>query len=815
MVPPWGIRRSAAAKNSNGVSSRAGGRGAFVVVHFVSVLSLVLHLGGALAGLAVCFSFAHAASSPLTGTAAGAPASASPVGEEGAADGLQKQQQQQQQQEHRPSSFSAEDTGDVPAFRVIPYDQCGKPLAVGGQIVHCDEGSGKPHVEFSSFDGPQGPVLNQSFPMDIPPDFFLRRRIAQDRKRMKQKAAEAEFASTAASPVEKEGREAIRMQSEEKGEILDEPHFIRIFGRWTPYPRGLNLWLDRSVTSSFERGREDQTPAALQQPPLLFTHMGSPPPPRLSHPVLYWRQTITSSPMENSCIALIKLPVSAPERASSSPDISTGAAAPAAAAAAAAAGRSADGYAAAATAMPGSCEDAQRLVAERQSNGASPDPFWLSCGPELQLSRLAKYLTFSISQKKVNEVLAALDYSVEIWEEPHEIKGKEGEAEGPSPDTTEQKTETANEPQEKTEEQQQQEAAASAFRGGEARRLAAEQEATIEKEPPKWRVGVCLLNSRKGKEGTKEKAATGDRRESSTAAATAAAPAQSPLESEHEAEAAKAEPELQREGKEKEEEAPSKVGEENQQTESSAASASAHPLGEAATLVGEVKFHLSPAVASQPNDNPDGEPEAIQIRHFIDAGWIYTRYIQGINVSRFNRLAIKESRGGIAQPCVGFWDEHSLLSVAPDAYSWDEATQKGTLRFVFGSSLKDGIENRDALLDAVPGHHPTARMQICFYPNEEQPFGLFMGEVRFVIDSADATLLVCFILFVFLALPLTCAVALSFHVYKHRHLRERLQRLVLVQQRDAVEQLLMRELGLSTEDQDDANDDDDEEETHA
>lgn len=35
-------------------------------------------------------------------------------------------------------------------------------------------------------------------------------------------------------------------------------------------------------------------------------------------------------------------------------------------------------------------------------------------------------------------------------------------------------------------------------------------------------------------------------------------------------------------------------------------------------------------------------------------------------------------------------------------------------------------------------------------------------------DSADATLLVCFILFVFLALPLTCAVALSFHVYKHR-----------------------------------------------
>lgn len=26
---------------------------------------------------------------------------------------------------------------------------------------------------------------------------------------------------------------------------------------------------------------------------------------------------------------------------------------------------------------------------------------------------------------------------------------------------------------------------------------------------------------------------------------------------------------------------------------------------------------------------------------------------EGVNVSRFNRLAIKESRGGITQPCVG------------------------------------------------------------------------------------------------------------------------------------------------------------------
>lgn len=58
--------------------------------------------------------------------------------------------------------------------------------------------------------------------------------------------------------------------------------------------------------------------------------------------------------------------------------------------------------------------------------------------------------------------------------------------------------------------------------------------------------------------------------------------------------------------------------------------------------------------------------------------------------------------------------------------------------FRFGSALRDGVDNSDALFDAVPGHHPTARMHVCFYPNEEQPFGMFMGEVRFVIGGFGA-----------------------------------------------------------------------------
>ena len=47
-----------------------------------------------------------------------------------------------------------------------------------------------------------------------------------------------------------------------------------------------------------------------------------------------------------------------------------------------------------------------------------------------------------------------------------------------------------------------------------------------------------------------------------------------------------------------------------------------------AKLVGELRFHVSPVVTPTTDDNTQDEPESIQIRHFIDAGWMYTRDIR-------------------------------------------------------------------------------------------------------------------------------------------------------------------------------------------
>lgn len=134
--------------------------------------------------------------------------------------------------------------------------------------------------------------------------------------------------------------------------------------------------------------------------------------------------------------------------------------------------------------------------------------------------------------------------------------------------------------------------------------------------PPRWRVGVCLLNGHKGKGGEQEKMPTGDTRTRDAAAVNAATSVQSSGEREREAAAAKADTELQTELKE-DGESKNETGEKQADNASSEAA-----------LVGELKFHLSPFVASQADDSPPGEPESIQIRHFIDAGWMYTRYIR-------------------------------------------------------------------------------------------------------------------------------------------------------------------------------------------
>lgn len=55
-------------------------------------------------------------------------------------------------------------------------------------------------------------------------------------------------------------------------------------------------------------------------------------------------------------------------------------------------------------------------------------------------------------------------------------------------------------------------------------------------------------------------------------------------------------------------------------------------------LVGELKFHVSPEVVSHPEDDKKpGDVETVQIRHFIDAGWVYTREVR--------RLALQFTSG--------------------------------------------------------------------------------------------------------------------------------------------------------------------------
>ncbi|CDJ64966.1 hypothetical protein, conserved [Eimeria necatrix] len=740
----------------------------------LAVLALLSLFRGAPDGSGCGTFFAFAAEAPLSAPAAEATSLVSPA--VGSESGFLHPQ--------KPAAASRSKDSEV-EFRPIRYGSCSMPLAVGGEIIRCKgEEGGSPYVALSTVDWPVGPLLNQTFPVDLPADFFLRRTMARQSKAESGTPGSTVTLPSATGQSGGDG-EANYAQSNEKG-ALNDPHFIRIFGRWTTFPRGLNLWLDTNATPPLERKligktappaaskeQDPSTDASLQtvkDNPAFSAGVAARPRPRRRHPFLYWRQSITSSPMEDSCVAFIKLPVR--EGVQNIPASNSGA-----------------------KVIPESCEEAQLMLSSEKSEESTAEPFWLACSPEPQLSRLARYITFAVPQEKVTRVLDALDYSVEIWREAHEMlhKPKWG-AEVSSLDSTGESAEATKDQKPATSSVQHQ---ASVVRDVEARRLSALRGDLIE-TPAKWKVGVCLLNNARRKPKRQE-GETQDENTSSDAAGDVARSAQTlqtHVQEENGAEDTEAENGLHGET----------AGHDDTKEKTR--------LFKDPQLVGELKFHISPVVAPQADDDPQDEPETVQIRHFIDAGWMFTKYIDGVNVSRFNRLAIKESPVGIAQPCLGFWDEHSLLSVAPDGYSWDEATNKGTLRFVFSSSLKDTVGNSDALFDAVPGHHATSRMHICFYPNEEQPFGMFMGEVRFIIDSADATLLVCFILFVFLALPLSCSIAISFHVYKHRHLRERLQRLVLVQQRDAVEQLLMRELGLTAEDQEDVYDDDDDDELH-
>lgn len=134
-------------------------------------------------------------------------------------------------------------------------------------------------------------------------------------------------------------------------------------------------------------------------------------------------------------------------------------------------------------------------------------------------------------------------------------------------------------------------------------------------EPPKWRVGVCLLNRPQGGSksrvaGDSEKMASNDGGQKKTV--SAAQGEFSPGHTEADTHIAGQDGGRQT----------MKAREQIRETEKPNA------YGQ---LVGEMKFHVAPEVASHADDNKPDEPEAIQIRHFIDAGWTYTRYIRKLS----------------------------------------------------------------------------------------------------------------------------------------------------------------------------------------
>lgn len=296
----------------------------------------------------------------------------------------------------------------------LSYPGCsGVPLVVGGEIVRC-EGRSIPRYPFGGLRWSAGPLMNQSFPVEILTGSFSTAG-QQQLKTATHTAPAAEKPSASAAAGTSEGVAATGTRNQEKARPLEEPHFIRIFGRWASYSPGLNLWLERDVTPAPLRRLAGKAPAAkkLDQQPfeevspqlkqgLSAADAGGADSDVSKHrsPFMYWRQAASPSPVQNSCIALIKLP--ATERGSSPfpTKFST-------------------------AGIPESCEEAWRLLPRGPSDG-STEPFWLSCGPELELSRLTHFLTFSISQEKLNQVLAALEYSVEIWREPHEAKSSRG-----------------------------------------------------------------------------------------------------------------------------------------------------------------------------------------------------------------------------------------------------------------------------------------------------------------------------------------------------------------------------------------------------
>lgn len=136
-------------------------------------------------------------------------------------------------------------------------------------------------------------------------------------------------------------------------------------------------------------------------------------------------------------------------------------------------------------------------------------------------------------------------------------------------------------------------------------------EAPANEAPARWKVGVCLLNNARRKPKRQE----GENQEETTSSDAAGDVARS---------AQTLQTQVQGENGAEDKEAENGLHGETAGHDDTKEKARAF---KGPQLVGELKFHISPAVAPQADDDTHDEPETVQIRHFIDAGWMFTKYI--------------------------------------------------------------------------------------------------------------------------------------------------------------------------------------------
>lgn len=294
--------------------------------------------------------------------------------------------------------------------RPIAYADCRLPLVVGGQILRCDgkrEGGSTYSDHFGNYKNSVGPLLNQSFAVELSAE-FLRHRVSSERntETATKGAAVSEELHTYASQGEGEHSAAADSHAgnQRKEGLSEDPYFIRIFGHWAPFLPELHLWsnMNQIFPPLSHIVKEPDLSAYFQQksPSRMSPRSGQKFDAQhadndaKASEGINWRALGLLPSVQNLCIALIRLPYKAGHALSPPSESLT-------------------------SRIPDSCKEAQTFLF---SQAPPSEPFWLSCGPQMVLSKLAHFLTFSLSQEKLHQVLAFLGYNVEIWREPHAVK---------------------------------------------------------------------------------------------------------------------------------------------------------------------------------------------------------------------------------------------------------------------------------------------------------------------------------------------------------------------------------------------------------